>query len=215
MALKLSSLDGLDGSEVLYIGEGRKEEALKPFWNWFGRERAKRITHGVMDMTKGFINSFRSHCPSIKIIYDKFHVMRHLLNALNEVRKAEFRRAGKKMKGLLCGKKFILLKRMGNLRGDARKALKELLGVNRRIYKAHLLKESFGQLWSYRYKGAARRFWDNWKKQLKWQRLEPYKKFAKMIDRHIKGILVYCDKKVSLGYIEGTNLKARNIIRRA
>ncbi|GFP40793.1 hypothetical protein HKBW3S47_02490, partial [Candidatus Hakubella thermalkaliphila] len=62
-----------------------------------------------------------------------------------EVRKAEVRRSGKKMKGLLCGKKFILLKRMSNLRGDARKALKGLLSVNRRIYKAHLLKESFGQ----------------------------------------------------------------------
>lgn len=211
----ISSLDGPDGSEVLYVGEGRKEEDLKPFWEWFGKERAKEITHGVMDMAKGFVNSFRSHCPSIKIIYDKFHVMRHLLNALNEVRKAEFRKAGKKMRGLLCGKKFILLKRMNKLRGDARKALQGLLSVNRRIYKAHLLKESFGQLWSYKYKGAARRFWESWKEQLKWQRLEPYKKFARMIDSHIDGILGYCDKKVSLGYIEGTNLKARNIIRRA
>ncbi|GFP40792.1 hypothetical protein HKBW3S47_02489 [Candidatus Hakubella thermalkaliphila] len=59
------------------------------------------------------------------------------------------------------------------------------------------------------------RFGDNWKEQLKWQRLEPYKKFTAMIDRHMDGILGYCDKKVSLGYIEGTNLKARNIIRRA
>lgn len=211
----ISSLDGSNGLEMLYVGEGRKEGDLKPFWEWFGKERAKRISHGVMDMAKGFINSFRSYCPSIKIIYDKFHVMRHLLNALNEVRKAEFRRSGKKMKGLLCGKKFILLKRMSNLKGDARKALKGLLSVNRRIYKAHLLKEDFGQLWSYTYKGAAMKFWEKWKEQLKWQRLEPYKKFAKMIDAHIDGILSYCDKKVSLGYIEGTNLKARNIIRRA
>ncbi|MDI6890829.1 MAG: ISL3 family transposase [Thermodesulfovibrionales bacterium] len=211
----ISSLDGPYGPEMLHVGEGRKEEDLKPFWRWFGKQRARMVTHGVMDMAKGFINSFRTHCPSIKIIYDKFHVMRHLLNALNDVRKAEFKRAGKKMKGLLCGKKFILLKRMNNLKGDARKALKELLGVNHRIYKAHLLKESFGQLWSYTYKGAARRFWENWKEQLKWQRLEPYKKFANMIDRHIDGILGYCDNKVSLGYIEGTNLKARNIIRKA
>jgi len=69
-------------------------------------------------------------------------------------------------------------------------------------------KESFGQLWSSTYKGAAKRFWENWKEQLKWQRREPYKKFANMIDNHIDGILGYCDKKVSIGYIEGTNLKA-------
>jgi hypothetical protein len=61
--------------------------------------------------------------------------------------------------------------------------------VNNRIYKAHLLKESFGQLWSYTYKGAAKRFWDNWKEQLKWQRLGPYKKFAKMIVSLVDGII--------------------------
>lgn len=150
-----------------------------------------------------------------KIIYDKFHIVRHLLDALNEVRKTEFKKAGEKMKGLLCGKKFILLSRESNLKDKARQALKDLLRVNHRLYKAHLLKESFGQLWSYTYKGAALRFFKQWKEQLKWSRLEPYKKFVKMVENHIDGILAYCKKKVPLGYIEGTNLKARNIMRRA
>lgn len=211
----ISSLDGPNGPEMLYVGEGRKEADLEPFWKWFGVERTKNITHAVMDMWKGFIRSFREHCPQVKIIYDKFHVMRHLLQVLNEIRKAEFRRADRKMRGLLCGKKFILLKKASNLKGEARKALKRLLSVNRRIYKAYVLKESFERLWAYTYKGAAQRFWEGWKEQLKWQRLEPYKRFAKMIDTHIDGILAHCDKKVSLGYIEGANLKARNIIRRA
>ncbi|MEW6104534.1 MAG: ISL3 family transposase [bacterium] len=211
----ISSLEGPNGPEVLYVGEGRKEKDLLPFWRWFGKRRAKRIAYGVMDMAKGFINSFKANCPSIKIIYDKFHVIRHLLNALNEVRKREFKKAGKEMKGLLCGKKFILLKKMGNLKGSARETLKGLLKANWRLYKAHLLKESFGHLWSYIYKASALKFWKNWKEQLKWSRLEPYKKFAKMVDKHIDGIITYCDKKVPLGYIEGTNLKAKNIIRRA
>lgn len=211
----ISSLEGPNGPELLYVGDGRKEEDLEPFWKWFGQERIKEITHGVMDMAKGFINSFRKHCPSIKIIYDKFHVVKHLLDALNEVRKTELKKAGEKMKGLLCGKKFILLSRERNLKGKAKQALKDLLRFNQRLFKAHLLKESFGQLWSYTYKGAAKKFWEGWKEQLKWSRLEPYKKFAQMVDRHLDGILTYCDKKVPLGYIEGTNLKAKNIIRRA
>lgn len=211
----ISSLEGANGPELLYVGEGRKEKDLEPFWKWFGEDRIDKITHGVMDMAKGFINSFRKHCPSIKIVYDKFHVIRHLLNALNEVRKDEFKKAGEKMKGLLCGKKFILLSREKNLKGKAKQAIKDLLRFNQRLFKGYLLKESFGQLWSYTYKGAARRFWEHWKEQLKWSRLEPYKKFAKMVDSHIDGILAYCDKKVPLGYIEGTNLKAKNIIRRA
>lgn len=211
----ISSLEGPNGSEVLYVGEGRKEEDLKPFWGWFGQDRVKTVTHGVMDMAKGFIKSFKTNCPSIKIIYDKFHVVRHLHNALNEVRKSEFKKAGKVMKGILCGKKFILLSRKKNLKGKARAALQGLLKVNRRLYKAHLLKESFSQLWSYKYKGNAQRFFERWKEQLKWSRLEPYQKFATMIEKHKDGIFTYCDKKVPLGYIEGTNLKAKNIIRRA
>lgn len=211
----VSTLEGPTGLEVLYVGEGRKEKDLEAFWQWFGKEKAKKVTYGVMDMARGFINSFHNHCPGIKIIYDKFHVIRHLLDALNEVRKMEFKKAGQRMKGLLCGKKFILLSNMRNLKGEARKALKGLLAVNHRLYKAHLLKEIFEQLWSYRYKGSALKFWHNWKEQLKWSRLEPYKKFSTMIDNHLDGILAYCEKKVPLGYIEGTNLKARNIIRRA
>lgn len=209
------TLDGPNGPELLYIGEGRKEKDLKGFWRWFGKRRAKKIFYAVMDMWKGFEKSFKANCPKVKIIYDKFHIVRHLLNALNEVRKAEFRIANKQMKGHLIGKKFILLSRMENLMGDARKALKQLLRVNRRLYKAYLLKESFGQLWSYTSKTWAMKFWNNWKEQLKWSRLTPYKKFAKMIDRHMDGILSYCEVKLPLGYIEAANLKAKNIIRRA
>lgn len=209
------ALDGPRGAELLYIGEGRKEKDLKKFWEWFGKRRAKKILFAVMDMWKRFQRSFKEHCHSVQIIYDKFHIVRHLLNALNEVRKEEFRKAGEGMRGLLCGKKFILLSRMENLKGDAKAALKYLLKVNRRLYKAYLLKESFGQLWSYTSRTWAMKFWDKWKEQLKWSRLEPYKKFAKMMDNHMDGILSYCDAKLPLGYIESANLKAKNIIRRA
>lgn len=211
----VSALDGPRGAEVLFVGEGRKEKDLNKFWKWFGKPRAKQITHAVMDMWKAFRRSFAAHCPGVVILYDKFHVIRHLLEALNTVRKLEFKRASKSMKGLLCGKKFILLSRQAHVRGKARVALTQLLGRNRRLLKAHLLKESFGHLWSYRSRTWARKFFTQWVAQLKWSRLAPYHKFARMVETHLDGILAYCDKPVSLGYIEGTNLKARNIIRRA
>ncbi len=209
------ALDGPRGPECLFVGEGRKEKDLKKFWRWFGKRRARQITHAGMDMWKAFRRSFATHCPGVVILYDKFHVIRHLLEALNTVRKQEFKRAGKTMKGLLCGKKFLLLSRLAHVRGKAREALKQLLGANRRLLRAHLLKESFGHLWAYRSKTWARKFFAHWVEQLKWSRLEPYHKFARMVERHLEGILAYCDKPVSLGYIEGSNLKARNIIRRA
>src|SRR5271156_1081538 len=82
---------------------------------------------------------------------------------------------------------------------------------------AAVLKESFGQLWSYEREGWARRFFENWRASLKWQRLKPYEKFAEMIDRHWDGIAAYCrlENKVSLGFVEGLNNKIRVIQRRA
>ncbi|MBK7663879.1 MAG: transposase [Sterolibacteriaceae bacterium] len=78
-------------------------------------------------------------------------------------------------------------------------------------------KESFGQLWNYKSEAWARRFFDNWKSSLKWQRLKPYEKFAEMIERHWDGIAAYCNprNKVSLGFVEGLNNKIRVFQRRA
>jgi transposase len=211
----VSALESPHGSELLYIGKGRKEKDLKKFWKWFGIERAGKIKVAVMDMWKGFINSFKANCPNAQILYDKFHVMRHLLEYLNAVRKQVLRKSNKVLTGMLIGKKFILLSRQAHVRGKAREALNQLLSMSKKLFKAYLLKESFAHLWSYKSKTWAKKFWKGWKDSLKWSRLKPYQQFVKMIDKHLDGILAYCDHKVSLGFIEATNLKARNIIRRA
>jgi len=211
----VSALEGPRGPELLYVGEGRKEKDLRKFWKWFGKERSRNITHAVMDMWKGFIRSFQSQCPLATIIYDKFHIIRHLLAALNKVRQQEFRRAGGRFRGLLAGKKFILLSRQVHVRGKAREALTMLLRANRRLLKAYLLKENFDHLWTYTSKTWARKFFSGWVASLKWSRLAPYQRFVQMVTKHFEGILAYCDKKVPLGFLEAVNLKARNIIRRA
>ena len=219
----VSALEGPRGPEMLYVVEGKSQKRLKRFWRWFGKDRSAEITHAVIDMCRVFENSIRAHCRKkvddvvivAEIIYDKFHVMRHLNEALNTVRKAELRGALGRFKKTLSGKKFVLLKRRARVRGKAREALDAILAASPKLLKAHLLKESFGHLWDYTYKGCARRFWAHWKAQLKWSRLKPYRKFVKMVESHLDGILAYCEKKVSLGYIESANLKARNVIRRA
>lgn len=211
----ISDLNGPRGPELIYIGDGHKEKNLKKFWKWFGRERTKLIKVAVMDMWRGFFNSFKANCPGIVIVFDKFHVIQHLLDALNKVRQQELGRISDRLKGLFTGKKFILLSRLAHVRGNARKDLNELLGASPRLRKAHLLKESFGHLWSYTSKTWARKFWQLWKDSLKWTRLKPYERFVRMVDKHLDGILAYCDHKLPLGFIEGTNLKAKNIIRRA
>jgi transposase len=83
--------------------------------------------------------------------------------------------------------------------------------------EATALKGAFGQLWDYRHEGWARRFFDNWRQSLKWQRFKPYEPFAGMIERHWHGIAAYCkpENKVSLGFVEGLNNKIRVLQRRA
>ena len=133
------------------------------------------------------------------------------------MRKQEYARLSGKDRTYIKGQKYTLLSNRENLTMDGRKALKKVLGANRRLNTAYILKESFGQLWSYKTEGWARRFFDNWKESLKWQRLEPYEKFAAMIERHWSAIAAYCkpENKVALGFVEGLNNKIRVIQRRA
>jgi transposase len=220
----VSALEGPRGPEMLQVVEGRTERRLKRFWRWFGEERAGLITHAVIDMCRAFENSIRAHCRkkvgrvvtvTAQIIYDKFHVVRHLQEALNTVRKAELRRSLGRFKKTLSGKKFVLLARHARVRGHAREALDAILAASPRLQKAYWLKESFGHLWSYRSRTWALKFWRDWVAQLRWSRLPSYRRFVRLVERHMDGILAYCDKRVSLGYIESANLKARNVIRRA
>ncbi len=181
------------------------------------RIRAKGIRLAVMDMWKPFRNATNNRVPQAAILFDKFHIMRHLGEALDKVRKSEYARLAGSKRRYIKGQKYVLLSNCENLTLDGRKSLKTLLAANKRLNTAYLLKESFGQLWSYQREGWARRFFDNWKASLKWQRLKPYEKFAKMIERHWDGIAAYCrpENKVSLGFVEGFNNKIRVIQRRA
>ena len=125
-------------------------------------------------------------------------------------RKSEYARLSGRDRRYIKGQKYTLLSRRENLTLDGKRALRTLLAANKRLNTAYLLKESFGQLWSYERGGWARRFFENWRASLKWQRLKPYEKFAAMIDRHWDGIAAYCqpENKVSLGFVENSTTRS-------
>jgi transposase len=202
---------------IWFGGVDRSEASMRQFYDWLGENKAQRIRLAVMDMWKPFRNITIEKAPQAAILFDKFHVLRHLNQALDQVRKSEYARLTGKDRRYIKGQKYTLLSHRENLSLDGRKALKTLLAANKRLNTAYLLKESFGQLWSYEREGWARRFFENWCASLKWQRLKPYEKFAEMIDRHWDGIAAYCkpENKVSLGFVEGLNNKIRVIQRRA
>ena len=122
--------------------------------------------------------SLQAHLPHARIVYDKFHVLRHASEAVDETRRAEFFRQGAEARGPLRGKRWLLLRRWANLDGEERQTLRDLFALNRRLAKAYLLKEQLAQLWTYTYEGAARRFLTNWLRALRWQRLPAFQKLA-------------------------------------
>ena len=118
------------------------------------------------------------------------------------------------MRGLVKGKRWLLLSRWVNLDTGKKRQLNTLFTLNRRVMKAYLLKESLDRLWSYRYEGAMLRYLQNWIDQLRWQRLAPFQKLAQMLLDHLEGILNYCRTKVPMGVMEAVNGNIKSLLRR-
>ena len=204
---------------IWFGGKDRSEASMDEFYKELGSSKSKKIRLAVMDMWKPFRASTlkAENAPQAAILFDKFHVIRHLGEALDKVRKTEYYRVTGKSRRFIKGQKYMLLAHPENLKPDGRRSLKLLLKANRRLSTAYILKEEFGKLWDYEREGWARRFFENWRASLKWQRLKPYEKFAEMINRHWDGIAAYCkpENKVALGFVEGLNNKIRVIQRRS
>lgn len=207
------------GRPIWFGGQDRSEASMDEFFTWLGAEKCRGIRLAVMDMWKAFRTSTlkEGNAPQAAILYDKFHVLSHLSDALDKVRKGEYARLSGKDRRFIKGQKYTLLAHWENLTAQGRKALKLLFKANKRLNKAYLLKESFDQLWGYKSAALARQFFDLWQDALRWQRLEPYRKFARMVEAHWDGIAAYCqeENKVPLGFVEGLNNKIRAIQRRA
>jgi transposase len=207
------------GRPIWFGGQDRSEASLDEFFTWLGPTKCRGIRLAVMDMWKPFRHSTlkEGNAPQAAILYDKFHVLSHLGEALDEVRKREYARLSGNNRRFIKGQKYMLLSHWENLTTRGRKALKLLFKANKRLNKAYLLKESFGLLWNFSRAALARDFFDQWQDSLLWQRLEPYRKFARMIEAHWDGIEAYCqqENKVPLGFVEGLNNKIRTIQRRA
>ena len=203
---------------IWFDGPDRSQESLERFYEWLGPKRCRRIELAVMDMWAPFGRATASRAPGAAILYDKFHVVQHLNDALDEVRRRECARlAADPKRRFIKGQRYTLLSRRAHLSYRGRQALALLLRANRRLEVAYLLKESFDHLWSYRNKGWARAFFWEWCQALRWQRLRPYEQFAELVRRHWDGIAAWggLKRKFSLGFVEGLNNKVRVIQRRA
>ena len=202
---------------IWFGGVDRSEDSMGMFFDFLGPSRSEKIRLAVMDMWKPFRNVTEDRAPQAAILYDKFHVIAHLNAAMDKVRKAEYKRlTNRSDQKYIKGQKYVLLSHRENLSPDKRRRLDTLLAANKRLNTAYILKEAFGQLWDYQSEAWARKFFDQWRKSLRWQRLKPFEEFAALVERHWEGIAAYCrpENKISLGFVEGLNNKIRVIQRR-
>jgi transposase len=118
---------------IWFGGEDRREASLARFYDWLGEKKTRRIRLAVMDMWKPFRNATAARAPQAAILFDKFHIMRHLGDALDQVRKSEYARLSGTKRRFIKGQKYTLLSRYDNLNLEGRTSLKTWLAANKRI----------------------------------------------------------------------------------
>jgi len=211
----ITVVSNLETGEPLWFGQDRTQETLEDFFRTQLREsQRKGIEAACVDMWRPFTNSIEQWAPNCRIVYDKFRVLQHANQAIDEVRRAEFFRKGGRIRGVVKGKRWLLLTRWMNLNNHKRQQLNQLFVLNRRVMKAYLLQESLERLWTYRYEGAMLRYPPSWIDQLRWQRLVPFHNLAFMLLNHLDGILNYCRTKVRFGVVEAINGNITTLFRR-
>jgi transposase len=131
--------DLVRGRPIWFGGTDRSEKSMDLFYEWLGPRKSKGIRLAVMDMWKPFRNSTlkAGNAPQACILYDKFHILKHLNEALDKVRKSEYARLSGKDRRFIKGQKYTLLSRWANLSQEGRQSLKVLFTANRRLNKAY------------------------------------------------------------------------------
>jgi transposase len=142
-------VSNLESGEPLWFGRERKKETLDEFFRTqLSARQRQRIEAACVDMWEPFRSSILQWSPQCAIVYDKFHIMQHANKAVDEVRRVEFFRNGARMRGVVKGKRWLLLTRWVHLNPDKRQQLNDLFALNRKVMKSYFLKESLERLWT-------------------------------------------------------------------
>jgi transposase len=166
-------------------------------------------------MHQPYLNAVADVLKKAEIVFHKFHVLQHASAALDEVRRQEFFRAGAVMRAYGRGKRWLLLRRWNTVRGPKRNELEQLFAVNRRLFKAYVLREQLDRLWMYKTREGVARFLFGWLKALRWQRLPEIEKVGDTLVNHFDGIAAYCDHHVRFGVVESLNTTIKGVLRPA
>jgi transposase len=203
----------LDRSTVEYIGDDRKRTSLDAYYQSLSKKQLAGIQAVAMDMWEPFVSSTVAHVPDgkSKIVFDRFHVMKHMLEAVDDVRKWEHGLLRAEGDETLKGTKYLWLFSEENLPEPSRERFAALRALHLKTGRAWAIKESLRDLWAYRRKGWALRHWKHWYFWATHSRLKPVVKVARMIKGHLDNVLTYFDHRITNATSEGLNSKIQTI----
>ena len=197
---------------VLWVGNDRSREAVRPFFELLGPDGCARLEAVVMDMTAAYEEEVRAHCPHAVIVYDLFHVVaKYGREVIDRVRVDEANRVrpDKPARKIIKGARWLLLRNRENVKAEDRVRLRELLAANRRLAAVYVLKDDLKHLWDYTYSGAARRFFAGWYQRAIRSRITPLKAFARQLKARLPGILAHCTFPLHTSILEGITNKIK------
>ena len=200
---------------LIWSGEGRSEDTLRTFFDFLGPERIANLRGICCDMWQPYIDVIKGRAPQAVLVFDKFHIVRHLMDAVDQIRRDEIREKGAEFKQLVARTRYVWLKNPWNLTDKQAARLSQLESLNLKINRAYLLKEAFREFWNYHRAGWALRYLKRWFWWATHSRLPPMRDFAWMLRRHEEGILNYFRVPIHNGTVEGLNNKAKIVIHKA
>jgi transposase len=203
----------IQNATVEYIADERKQESLDGYFLRFTEDERRTIEAVALDMWDPYVNSVLAHVPggAEKIVFDRFHIMQHMGEAVNDVRKHEHRELLSEGDDSLTGTKYLWLYGEENIPEKHEDHFSELKAANLKTARAWAIKESLRDLWRYTRKGWAERYWKRWHFWATHSRLEPVKEVAYMIKRRLTNILTYCKHRITNAVSEGLNSKIQTI----
>jgi len=202
-----------DRGTVVHIGDGRDRAILDDFFAHFSEPQRQAVESVAMDMWDAYIVSVEDHIPDAerKIAFDKFHLAKHLGEAVDKVRREEHKALLGQGVETLKGSKYLWLTNPDSFDAQRWAAFQPLRTATLKTARAWALKEVAMSLWRYRSRAWARKGWLRWYGWAIRSRLEPIRKVARMVKRHLDGILNAVTLRITNARAEGINATVQRI----
>jgi transposase len=203
----------LERGTVEYLAEHREKTSLDAYYDSRTVRQLAGIQAVAMDMWEPYIVSTLAHVPQgrTKIVFDRFHIMQHMNDAVDEVRKEENRLLLEEDIGVLKGTKYLWLFAEENIPEKMAEHFALLRALELKTGRAWAIKEALRELWSYQRKGWAELYWKRWYFWATHCRLQPVIKVARMIHNHLENVLTYFDHRITNAVSEGLNSKIQTL----